>query len=251
MDSLWPAQPGAEFDESGIEDLYAYPAPLARPWVRVNFVSSVDGAVTVDGRSRGLSSPADHRVFMLGRDLADVILVGLGTAVIEGYAGVPLSEVRTDRRKRLGLSPVPPIALVTGRCALDPESPLLTDTVVPPLVFTCASSPTSARRNVAAAGGEVIVAGEDSVDLHRALAELGERGLNRVDCEGGPRLFGNLIAEDLVDELCVTFSPLLAGGDAGRIATGPLPVAPRGLSLVSVLHEDGSLLVRYGRGRTS
>ncbi|GAA4037185.1 pyrimidine reductase family protein [Allokutzneria multivorans] len=249
MDSLWSAQPDEPFDEGRIEEFYAYPAPLERPWVRVNFVSSVDGAVSVSGRSRGLSTPADHRVFQLGRDLADVVLVGLGTAVVEGYGGVPVTQRRAERRRRLGLSPVPPIALVTGRCALAPDSPLLTDTAVPPLVFTSSSAPASARKDVAAAGAEVIVAGQDRVDLRLALAELGERGLHKVDCEGGPTLFGNLIAEDLVDELCLTMSPLLVGGDAGRIATGPLPERPRALSLVSVLHEDDALLLRYGRER--
>ncbi|SDM85398.1 pyrimidine reductase family protein [Allokutzneria albata] len=245
MDGLWPT---TGFDESRIEEFYAYPPGLDRPWVRVNFVSSVDGAVTVAGRSRGLSTPADHRVFQLGRDLADVVLVGLGTALVEGYGGVPVGERRTERRRRLGLPPVPPIAVVTGRCAVPLDSPLLTDTAVPPLVFTCASAPETARREVAEAGAEVIIAGEDRVDLHRVLAELGERGLHRVDCEGGPKLFGTLIEEDLVDELCLTLSPLLVGGDAGRIATGALPVEPRALSLVSVLHEDDALLLRYGRG---
>ncbi len=98
---------------------------------------------------------------------------------------------------------------------------------------------------LAAAGADVVVAGEETVAMDLALAALDERGLRRVDCEGGPHVLGALIDADLVDVLCVTFSPLLAGGDAGRIAVGPLPPAPRSMELESVLHHDSALLLRY------
>ncbi|MGO1048691.1 pyrimidine reductase family protein [Crossiella sp. CA198] len=250
MDWLWPSDSPAvatPADASGLEARYAYPEDLARPWVRVNFVSSVDGAVTVDGRSRGLGTELDKEIFLLSRDLADVILVGLRTALIEGYAGAKPGAERRARRARHGLSATPPIALVTASCALEPESPLLTDTRVPPLVFTCASAPADRRQALAGAGAEVVLTGEDTVDLTRVLAELDERGLRRVDCEGGPTLFGSMIAADLVDELCLTVSPLLAAGDAARIAHGAHPDRPLPLRLVSVLHEEHALFLRYLR----
>ncbi|GAA3361268.1 pyrimidine reductase family protein [Saccharopolyspora gregorii] len=233
-----------------IEAFYDFPSDLARPWLRTNFVSSLDGAVSVRGSSRGLSSPADQLALALIRDLSDVVLVGAGTALTEGYHGVQRHEVDADRRARFGLSEVPPIAVVTARCSLEPDSPLLTDTVVPPIVLTCASAPEARRIALADAGADVVVAGDRTVDLAAALTELAARGLLRIGCEGGPHLFGDLLAADLVDELCLTVSPLLAGGGAGRIAAGPGLPDPHRMRLLSVLRaEESLLLLRYGRLR--
>ncbi|MEV0675784.1 pyrimidine reductase family protein [Actinosynnema sp. NPDC050436] len=249
---LWPPPPAnpdqaAEVTDADLERLYDYPPDLDRPWVQVNFVAGADGAVTVAGKSGGLGNPADREVFALGRDLADVVLVGAGTALIEGYRGVRAEDVRQDLRARLGLSPVPPIAVVTARCSLEPTSPLITDTAARPIVLTTSAAPAERRDALSAAGADVVVAGDERVDVPTALAALDERGLRRVDCEGGPTLFGALIAADLVDALCLTVAPLLAGGDAGRIATGPLPPAPRDLELASVLRHGSALLLRYRR----
>lgn len=238
---------GPEIDDEQLERLYDYPDPLDRPWIQVNFVSSADGAVTVAGKSEGLSSPGDKRIFTLGRDLADVVLVGAGTALLEAYGPVKDTERRRVRRARLGRPGVPPLAVVTRRCSLTPESTLITEAPVPPLVLTCRAAPEARRAALAEAGAEVLVHGEDSVDLPRAVDALAERGLRRICCEGGPQLFGQLIADDLVDQLCLTVAPLLAGGDAGRIAMGPLPDTPRSLRLDSALHDDGFLMLRYRR----
>lgn len=247
VDKLWPTDEGNRADEA-LEAYYAYPSPLERPWVRVNFVSSLDGAGTVDGTSRGLSSPTDRRVLGLIRDLSDVVLVGAGTAIAEGYGGIKRKPVRTDRRRRHGLSEVPPIAVVSRHCSLTPESALLTDTVVPPIVLTCADAPVERRRALTEAGADLVLAGEHEVDLHEVLAALEARELRRIGCEGGPTLFGDLVEHDLVDELCLTVSPLLTGGDAGRIATGEHARQPRRMRLLSALHADDSLLLlRYGR----
>lgn len=248
MDELFPPRgPATVIDDAELERIYRYPESADRSWLRVNFVSSADGAVSVGGRSHGLSSAADKRLFALIRDLAEVILVGSGTALAEGYKGVRNSEVRADRRARLGLPPVPPIAVVTRRASVPLDSGLLTDTAVPPIIVTCAAAPADRRRALAEAGADVLVAGADDVDLSAALAGLADRGLRRVSCEGGPTLFGALIAADLVDELCLSLSPLLAGGDADRIAHGPLPATPHRFTLASTLLEDDMLFLRYLR----
>jgi riboflavin biosynthesis pyrimidine reductase len=175
------------------------------------------------------------------------VLVGWGTARDERYRGIKSTELRRERRSRLGLAPVPPIAVVTGRCSVEPDSPLVTDTLVPPIIVTTESAPLDRRKALTAAGADVIVAGDEQVDARAALVELAVRGLRRVCCEGGPQLFGALIEADLVDQLCLTVSPLLAGGHAGRISLGTPPETPRRLALASVLTEDGFLMLRYRR----
>nr|WP_139320658.1 pyrimidine reductase family protein [Saccharomonospora sp. CUA-673] len=258
MHRLWPPDPsdtGHALSDAELEQLYDYPAGLERPWIQANFVASADGAVAVDDASEGLSSPADKQVFLLGRDLADVILVGAGTALAEGYRGARSGERRRARRRRFGLSDVPPIAVVSRRCTVPADAPVITDTSVPTIVLTTTTAPPERRAALADAGAEVVVAGGETVDLAAAVTLLGERGLLRIDCEGGPHLFGSLVAADLVDELCLTYAPLLAGPGAGRIVAGaPDPAAamsaPRNMELTSLLHEDGFLLARYRRDRS-
>lgn len=259
MESLWPlvsdsGEPGPAqsrtVTDRDLEHIYAYPEPLDRAWVQVNFVSSIDGAVSVAERSAGLSHPADRRILSLGRDLADVVLVGAGTAKAEGYRGIRRRELRLERRTRLGLPDVPPIAVVSGRCSLSPDDPLISDTIAPPIVITTDSAPTTSREDLVAAGVDVIVAGTHSVDLPTALDALAERGLRRVNCEGGPRLFASLVADDLIDQLCLTVAPLMTGAGPDRLAVGRASPVPRHLRLVSALEEDGFLMLRYRRDDT-
>src|SRR5680860_874864 len=100
-----------DLDLGALEEMYAYP-PSRAPWIRTNFVSTLDGAAyAADGLSGSLGGPADTRVFELLRSLADVIIVGAGTARAEGYGPVKPGEVDADLRHRLGLKPVPPIAV--------------------------------------------------------------------------------------------------------------------------------------------
>jgi 5-amino-6-(5-phosphoribosylamino)uracil reductase len=239
----------AEPSCADLTDLYDYPPQLREPFVRANFVASADGAVTLDGRSGGLSDPADREVFALQRAMADVILVGAGTARAEGYRGVRMPAEHAVLRRKLGLAPVPPIAIITATCWLTSEHVLVTDTEVPPIVITVASAPAEHRDALTAAGVPVLVAGEHRVELAVALRMLAERELRRVLTEGGPELFGELLAADLVDELCLTVSPRLVGGLAGRIAATPRELNPRRLRLASAVHAGDALLLRYLRAR--
>ena len=216
---------------------YADPTTLTTPYVRVNFVSSADGAATADGRSGGLGSPADRQVFGILRELAEVVLVGAGTVRAEGYRGA--------RKPTMGWSTPPPIAVVTGSADLDPAAPLLTDTRVAPIVLTGTAAPRYRRDALRAAGADVVVL--DPLTPEAMLGELARRGLHRVLCEGGPRLFGELVVADLVDELCLTVAPLLVGGKAGRIAAGRPCSLPRAMRLLGALEADGAVLLRYAR----
>ncbi len=238
-----------------IARLYAYPAPGARPgrpWVRANMVASADGAATAQGRSGGLSGAADRQVFSVLRSLADVIVVGAGTVRAEKYR--PVRDTEAWQQLREGRTPTPPIAVVTRSLNLDPDDPLLAG--APPhartIVLTTQAAPAD-RRAAAARHADVVVAGRDLVSPEAILRALAGRGHRRILVEGGPCLLGQVAAAALLDELCLTLSPLLAGGRASRIlAPGPaggddVPEAQAGLSLAHVLADGGYLLCRYLR----
>lgn len=235
-----------DLTDDDLRALYAYPELDQTPWVRVNFVSSLDGAATLDGVSEGLSSPGDKQVFGMLRELCDVVLVGAGTVREENYRGVRTSERRRTARRARGQSDVPPVAVVTSRARIDPGSALFTDTSVPPIVLTTEDADPGRTRALESAGAEVLVVGEDRVDPAQALEALAQRGLLRVLCEGGPGLFGDLLVADLVDELCLTTAPLAVAGAAGRIARSAAGVATR-LQVAHVLDDDGALLTRWVR----
>jgi riboflavin biosynthesis pyrimidine reductase len=238
-----PAPPAAEeLDDAALAWLYGYPG---QPWLRANMVMSADGAATLDGRSGGLSSEADRRLFALLRGLADVILAGAGTARAEGYKPVRPREVWDGLRA--GRGPTPPIAIVSRALDLDPDAPLFREAPAraQTIVITCAASPAS-RREVLARHADVVVAGNTVVDLGEAVAALHERGLGRVLCEGGPHLLAELVAADLLDELDLTVSPLLTGSGANRITAGTR-FPPHNLRLTHALEEDGTLFCRYTR----
>ena len=208
-------------------------------------VSAVDGAATVGGRSEGLSTPADKRVFNLLRGLCDVVLVGAGTARAEGYRALRAKPEYAELRASLGQRPAPVLAVVSGRLDLDPASELFTAGQERSIVVTSAASDPAARERLSAVA-DVIVAGEDTVDLTAAVSALADRGLTRVLCEGGPSLLDHVAAAGLLDELCLTVTPLLVGGDATRIMSGPAS-DPQPLRLASVCSDDDVLLLRYLR----
>lgn len=227
-------------DNPDIVQAYAYPAD--RPWLRLNMVASADGAAWLNGRSGGLSSPGDKRVFQLLRGLSDVIVAGASTVRKEGYGPVPPRDSWAELR--VGRPKVPPIAVITRSMGFDLDGELFTDAPSRTIVITCEAAPHE-RREAAARHCDVVVAGAESVDLSLAVAALHERGLTRILCEGGPRVNAQLSAHDLVDELCLSISPLLVGGGAARILNGePSQV---GLGLSQVLEEEGVLFCRYTR----
>ncbi len=190
-------------------------APPDRPYVVINMVASADGRATLEGRTEGLSSPADKEVFFALRRSVDAVLVGTGTLREERYG--PLLRDAEEQ----------PLAIVCSRRGNFPDDiPLFTDPRSRILAHT-GPSPKDA--------------------LLRARAEHGVRS---VLCEGGPTLNGALFGEDLVDELFLTISPLLAGGPAPlTIVEAAGPGEPVALELRSVLEGDGMLFLRYAVAR--
>jgi riboflavin biosynthesis pyrimidine reductase len=202
-----------------------------RPWVLANMVAGIDGSVAIDGRTKEMSSDVDRALFRHLRTLADVILVGATTVRSESYG---------PHRPEHG-SPAVPIAVVTNTVQLDLESPFFTEATARPVIITSERSDPAARER-AAAVADVLVCGEERVDIARAVDELGGVILS----EGGPTLLAELLLAGCVDELCLTIAPV-TGGDPGRIVADHLSGHLTRFRLGSVVERAGDVFLRYLR----
>ncbi len=244
MQALYPTAPASLTDDD-VAELYGYPAE--RAWVRANFVSTLDGAVQgADDRAGSISDGADRRVFALLRSLCDVIVVGGGTARAERYEPVLPHEVDAGLRHSQGLTAVPSIAVVSR--TIDVSEALLHGGEARTLVFTTAGAPTTRVRE-AGAHAEVVEAGDETIEPARVVEELTARGFRRILLEGGPQLMHAFVAADMCDELCLTITALLVGGDRHRLLRGGAVDPPGTLTLRHLLEEDGTLFCRYTRAR--
>jgi riboflavin biosynthesis pyrimidine reductase len=240
----WPLCDVAPLDDEALAECYAVNDRNTQS-LRVNFVASIDGAATDHGVSGGLSGHADKRVFDLLRRLSDVILVGAGTVRAEGYGAMRLDPASVQLRRASGLSAQPVFAIVSGTLGLDPESAALTDAPVKAIVVTVGAA-SRMKKEAFSRVADVLVCGEETLDVNVMLDAFAKRGLRQVLCEGGPTLFGTLLDADRVDELCLTISPLLEAGDAHRIVVGS-PEKVRRMTLRHVLISNGTLMLRYLR----
>lgn len=210
------------------QDLLGLYDPGPGPLLRAGFVLSTDGGVAQDGSSRPLQTPADEAVFHALRAVADAVVVGAGTARSERYGPVLPRPDGQEWRARHGLVERPPLVLVSRSLQLDP--------VEGAVVVTCAAAPGRDRFP------DVVVAGEQEVDLADAVRQLHARGLTRLLCEGGPQLLTGLLARGLVDELCLTHTPRLVGPTATLLTEQ----VERPLELQHLVDGgDGVLLARY------
>jgi riboflavin-specific deaminase-like protein len=222
--------------------------PLAhetRPYVISNFVVTLDGRVTLEGRSGSIGSDSDTAMLVALRTRVDAVMIGAGTMRAECYGRIVRDPAKRERRKRDGLDDDPLMVLISGRLDLPWDAPLFTEGEGEVLVFTASeddppptATPVRVERH------------PDQVDLAAALDHLRrERGVRALLCEGGPRLLAQLIEDELIDELFMTHAPKLVGGEGPRLVAG-LPEAERGLELAWLLHEPdtGELFARYRVG---
>ncbi|MDQ0584074.1 pyrimidine reductase family protein [Streptomyces rishiriensis] len=240
-----------EWSLDELADAYAYPGPGPGgpvPWLRANMVSTLDGAAQHDGRSQPISTATDMRIFGTLRGLADVVVVGAETVRLEGYRPARARAEFAERREAAGQGPAPAVAVVSASLDLDFSLPLFTSPLVPTLILTGAAAAPDKVASAEKAGARVVIAGDGmGVEPDRAVRALAELGHTRLLTEGGPRLLGQFVAAGVLDELCLTVSPMLTVGDAQRIAGGPSVAVPHRFALVSLLEEEGFLFSRYQR----
>jgi riboflavin-specific deaminase-like protein len=220
-----------------------------RPYLALNMVSTADGRATVDGRSGPIGNAADRELFHGLRTTADAVMAGAGTIRVERYRRLVRDEQARARRRARGLDEEPLACIVSGRLDLSPELPILADPHARVAILTASAASLPVTQEGARI--DYIRAIDDGVlDLPAALSELHERfGVRTVMCEGGPHLNSHLLANGLVDELFLSLSPKLAGGDpsgeALRIVSGPELEPLVELDLISAYEHDSHLFLRY------
>jgi riboflavin biosynthesis pyrimidine reductase len=212
-----------------------------RPYVIANFVSSLDGRASIDGGSSGLGDAGDREVFRALRACADAVLVGTGTLAAEHYGALVREPSVSALRARLGLPAQPPLVTVT-RSGRIPDIPLLDDPESTLIVY-CGAAPALGE---VAASVHVELRPPEALTLPAVLADLRRtHGIERLLCEGGPSILGDLVAAGVCDELFLTLAPKLAGGD-GPAITRPVALDdPPAATLLWVFEQAGSLFLRY------
>ena len=208
--------------EGDLREVYAAPET---PWLRVNMVSTIDGAATGEsGLTASINNEPDQRVFRLLRELADCVVVGAGTARTEGY---PPLDVPTVVVSRSGSVPEKMRGADPGRVLL--------------ATVSVAAGLEDARDVLGA--DNVLVLGSHRVDLAALKQALVDRGFGDILCEGGPHLLRDLLDQGVADELDCTFVPRMVAGVQSRITDGP-PVDVA-LTLQTLVEQDGTLLGRW------
>jgi riboflavin-specific deaminase-like protein len=217
-------------------------APKDRPYVALNFATTLDGRAAISGRSGPIGSAADTEMLQRLRTRVDAVMIGAGTLRVERYGRMVPDPQYRAWRERVGLAHDPLAVIVSNRFELPWDAPIFTDGGGRVVVFTAseAEAPTTDTQ-------VNVVRHPDGVELDRALAYLREeRGIRALLCEGGPTLHGRLREGDLADELFLTIAPKLAGGESPRILEGALPEIEE-LELAWLLEREGELFARYRR----
>lgn len=244
--------------------------PEATPMaVIANFVTTVDGITTFDrDRARGAAavsggSEADRLLMAMLRAAADVILIGAGTlrvtidhrwtaAALAPALAAPLGDVRLQLT---GSSEPAPLVVVSAGGEVPADHPGLHLPGVRAMIITTEQG--ARRLAPAAAGIQVVAAAESGPIPPQDLLAIIQRELSPrlLLTEGGPLLFGSLLSANLVNELFLTVTPVIAGRSPSSHRPGLVdgfeaapPEAPR-LALLSLRQaEAGPLFFRYRLG---
>ncbi|HEY8640072.1 MAG TPA: dihydrofolate reductase family protein [Solirubrobacterales bacterium] len=213
-----------------------------RPYVVVNFATTLDGRAAIEGRSGAIGSDTDTEMLQMLRTRVDAVMIGAGTMRAERYGRIVSDPALRARRERIGLPHDPLAVIVSGRLDLPWDAPLFTDGGGRVLIFTASEAePPQTETPVRVERHEV------GVDIAEALRHLREeRGIRALLCEGGPGLHNQLQATGLVDELFLTIAPKLPGGEEPRILEGDLPQIGS-WELAWLLEERSELFARYRR----
>jgi riboflavin-specific deaminase-like protein len=217
--------------------------PLAhpkRPYLILNFATTLDGRAAISGKSGAIGSDTDTEMLQRLRTRVDAVMIGAGTMRAERYGRIVSDPDLRAYRERTGLTHDPLGVIVSNRMELPWDAGLFTDGGGRVVIFTA-----SDQEPPETATPVTVVRHPDGVELDRALEWLlTERGIKSVLCEGGPTLHGRLREGGLADELFLTIAPKIAGGEGPRVLEGALPDVDQ-VELAWLLESDSELFTRY------
>jgi riboflavin biosynthesis pyrimidine reductase len=214
------------------------PLPRSRPHVFSNFVTTLDGVVSLKlkGHASGGDisgfSAQDRMVMGLLRAIADVVIVGAGTLGADRRhvwtAGAIFPDLADDYRqlgKALRKRAAPLNVIVSGSGEIDLRLPVFASGKVPALIVTTTAGAKRLRRQSAPDSVEIRAVRRSASAVRRGAGAIAARAVLDEVCrvspgklilvEGGPRLLGDFYAERLLDEQFLTLAPQVAGRDAG------------------------------------
>lgn len=242
-------------------ELYGGELGFPRPVLYANFVSSLDGVTAVDPSSSGQGglisggAPADRFLMGLLRSFAEVVLIGAGTLRAEARhlwtadrVFPPAAEAFAELRESLGLPPGPRLAVVTAAGKVDPALPALSGG----LILTTRAGAARLDGRLPEDVKLLDLGAGPTLSARQVVASVRAEGHQVILSEGGPHLFGDLLAAGLVDELFLTLSPVLAGRERGATQIGLvegvslLPRIESWWRLLSVRRSAEHLFLRYG-----
>lgn len=218
-----------------------------RPHVSVNMAISLDGKISTRTREQiTLGTRHDRHLMDVLRARADAVIVGAGTVRHDGFPVL----VRDDdvRRRRSGRGRPPhPINVVLSRALDLPMSrPIFTRDDVQRIIYTTRAAPAAKVRRFERIA-EVVILATKSIPPRAVLRDMRSRGMKRVLMEGGGELHFAFAKQRVVDEIYVTITPRLIGGNAPSLLDGRgfLKKDHIKLKLVSSRRVDDELFLRY------
>jgi riboflavin-specific deaminase-like protein len=215
-------------------------APPDRPYLILNFATTLDGRAAINGRSGPIGSATDSEMLQRLRTRVDAVMIGAGTMRAERYGRMVSDPQLRAYRERTGLAHDPLGVIVSNRLELPWDAGLFTNGGGRVVIFTASDQdpPETATR-------VTLVRHPEGVELDRAMEWLRkERGIRSVLCEGGPTLHGRLREGRLADELFLTIAPKIAGGEGPRVLEGALPDVDN-VELAWLLESESELFARY------
>jgi riboflavin-specific deaminase-like protein len=211
-----------------------------RPYLVLNFATTIDGRAAISGRSGPIGSRTDTEMLQRLRTRVDAVMIGAGTMRAERYGRIVSDPDFRAYRERAGLAQDPLGVIVSNRLELPWDAGLFTDGGGQVVVFTA-----SEEEPPETATPVTVVRHPDGVELDRALEWLlVERDVKSILCEGGPTLHGRLREGGLTDELFLTIAPKIAGGEGPRVLEGALADIDQ-VELAWLLESEGELFARY------
>ena len=243
------------------------PLPRAHPFVFSNFVTTLDGVVSLNTKGHASGgdisgfSTQDRMVMGLLRAIADVVIIGTGTLSADRRhvwtAAAVFPELADDYRQlseALGQRGPPLNVIVSGNGKVDLRLPVFTSGKVPALIITTTAGASRLRRQSGSALVEIraIRASATAIPASAILVEVCRaRPGKRILVEGGPRLLGAFYAEHLVNEQFLTLAPQIAGRDASdrrlSLVMGEVfaPGDPLWGTLIDARRGSSHLFLRY------